>query len=487
MKDLKERAVRGGAAKTFAQAATFVLRIGAVALLARMLEPHEFGLVNMVTAMTGVLSILKDAGLSLATVQRATITDEQLSTLFWLNVLVGGILTLLTAGMAPALAAFYREPRLVQVTVGLAPGFFLNGLGVQHSAILARQMRFTACAAIDIAAILVSTAVGIAMALTGYGYWALVGMSLAFPAASSAGAWLVARWVPGPPRRSAGIRSLLQMGGAVTFNSVIVYVAYNIEKVLLGRYWGADAVGVYGRAYQLINLPTDNLNSAVGGVALSALSRLQDDPARQRSYFLKGYSLVVALTLPATIACALFADEIVFVVLGPKWAEAGVILRLLTPTILVFGLINPMFWLLFSRGLMGRSVRIALVIAPLVIGAYVVGLPYGPRGVALAYSIALTVWLWPHILWCLRGTPISPGDLLRSVSKPFLSGAAAGAICVGFQAAARASALSPLARLALGCAVLTGSYLWMLLYATGQKAFYLDLLRGLRGGAVTGT
>jgi PST family polysaccharide transporter len=449
-----------------------------------MLEPQEFGLVNMVTAITGILSILKDVGLSLATVQRPTVTEEQLSTLFWLNVLVGAILTLVSVALAPGLAAFYREPRLVGVTAALAPGFFINGLGVQHGAILARQMRFAACAAIDIAAICVSTAVGIGMARMGYGYWSLVGMSLAMPAANSIGSWLAARWVPGSPRRSAGIGSMVQMGGTVTLNSVIVYVAYNVEKVLLGRFWGADAIGLYGRAYQLINIPTENLNSAIGGVALSALSRLQDDPVRLKSYFLKGYSLVLALTLPATIACALFADEIVFVVLGPKWGASAAILRLLAPTTLVFALINPTFWLLFALGLLGRSLRIALVIAPLVIVAYIVGLPWGPRGVALAYSVAMTIWVFPHILWCVSGTPVTMADLVRAVSKPFLSGIAAGALCLAFKVTA--GPLAPAVRLLIGGALLGGSYAWVLLYATGQKTFYLDLLRGLRRSAPTG-
>lgn len=484
MKDLKGKALRGGLAKAFAQAATFGLRIGSLAMLARILDPHEFGLVSMVTVITGALSILKDAGLPLATVQRATVTEEQLSTLFWLNVLVGAILTLLTLALAPYVSAFYREPRLVRVTAALAPGFLLSGLGAQHAAILARQMRFTAGAAIDVVAIFVSASVGIGMAVAGYGYWALVGMSLALPAVSSIGAWLVARWVPGPPRRRAGIGSMVHLGGAVTFNSVIVYIAYNVEKVLLGRFWGAEAVGIYGRAYQLINIPTENLNSAVGGVALSALSRLQDDPDRLRNYFLKGYAVVLALTVPATIACAIFAEDIVLVVLGPKWGEAAVILRLLTPTILVFALINPLFWLLFSMGLMGRSVRIALVISPLVIAAYILGLPYGPRGVALAYSAALTAWLLPHIAWCIHGTPISPADMLRAVSKPLISGVSAAVLCLAFRFTV-ATALPAPARLLVGSALLGGSYLWVLFYAMGQKAVYVDLVRGLGKQAAT--
>ena len=122
MKDLKQRSVRGGVAKAVAQGLTFVLRIGAIALLARLLEPREFGLVNMVTAVTGVLAILKDAGLSLATVQREQVSHEQHSAVFWLNVAFGGLLALVCVGAAPAVAALYSEPRLVAVTATLGPG-----------------------------------------------------------------------------------------------------------------------------------------------------------------------------------------------------------------------------------------------------------------------------------------------------------------------------------------------------------------------------
>src|ERR1700752_698388 len=112
MKDLKQKAIQGGLARLLAQGANFVLRIGSLMILARLLTPKDYGLVGMVAAFTGVLSLFRDFGLSSAAVQRITVSEEQISTLFWINILVGVILTLLTAGMAPAIAAFYREPRL---------------------------------------------------------------------------------------------------------------------------------------------------------------------------------------------------------------------------------------------------------------------------------------------------------------------------------------------------------------------------------------
>src|SRR5208283_3221174 len=118
---------------------------------------------------------------------------------------------------------------------------------------------------------------------------------------------LATGWIPGAPRRRVGIHAMMRFGGTITLNGLIVYVAYNLEKVLLGRFWGADALGIYGRAYQLVNMPTENLNSAIGGVAFAALSRLQNEPARLKNYFLSCYSLVASMTIPLTLFGAIFA------------------------------------------------------------------------------------------------------------------------------------------------------------------------------------
>ena len=431
MEDLKAKTIHGGLARIFAQAASFALRVGSLMVLARLLSPKDFGLVGMVTAFTGVLTLFRDFGLSAAAVQRTTVTEEQISTLFWINVLLGALLALVALGMAPAIAAFYREPRLFGVTAVLAAGFLFNAAGTQHSALLQRQMRFTALAVISVVSLTVGTAVGIGGARAGYGYWALVMMTITSPLIATIGFWLTTGWVPGMPQRRAGIRSMMHFGGALTFTGLLVYVGYNAEKVLIGRFWGADAIGIYGRAYQLVSIPTENLNSAVGEVAFSALSRLQDDPVRLRSYFLKGFSLVLGLTLPVTIACGLFADDIVFVLLGPKWKDAAAIIRLLSPTIAIFAIINPLGWLIFSIGLVARGMKAAPVLAAIMIAGYVIGLPYGPKGVAFAYSAALTLWVIPHILWCVHGTVISFRDVLLTVSRPLASGIVAGALAFG--------------------------------------------------------
>jgi O-antigen/teichoic acid export membrane protein len=340
-------------------------------------------------------------------------------------------------------------------------------------------MRFTALAVISVVSLIAGGVIAIAGAEAGYGYWALVALSVTSPLVATIGFWLTTGWVPGKPQRRAGIRSMMHFGGTLTLNGLVAYIAYNSEKILIGRFWGADAIGLYGRAYQLVNIPTDNLNGAIGEVAFSALSRLQDDPVRFKSYFLKGFSLVLGLTLPITFACALFADDIVFVVLGPKWKDAVTVVRLLAPTIAIFAIINPLGWLTYSIGLVTRCLRIALVFAPIMITGYVLALPYGPNGVAFAYSAVMTLWVIPHILWCIHGTVISFRDILLAVCRPLTSAILAGVIAFGARLIC-GPFVSTGPRLILETSVLFMMFFVALLSAGEQKVLYLGLLRGLR-------
>lgn len=477
MKDLKQRTIRGGVARLCAQGANFLIRLAALMILARLLGPKDFGLVGMVTAFTGVLNLFRDFGLSSAAIQRATVTKEQVSTLFWINMLVGLVLGIFSVVMAPAIALLYHEPRLVWVTIVLAFGFVFNAAGVQHSAILMREMRFTALATINTISLFVGSAIAIAGAKMGYGYWALVAMTVTVPLAATVGFWMATAWVPGMPQRQTGMRSMMRFGGTITLNGLVAYIAYNAEKVLIGRFWGADAIGLYGRAYQIVNIPTDNLNTAIGEVAFSALSRLQGDAQRFRSYFLKGYALVLTLTIPITLICTVFAKDVILVVLGPKWLEAVPIFRLLGPTILVFALINPMGWVLWSLGLVRKSLKIALVFAPIMIVGYIIGLSYGPKGVAFAYSSVMVLWVVPHIAWCIHGTPVSGRDILSALSRPMASSVLAAGIAMAVRTLCF-QRLSPLFLLTVESATLLIAFAAILLFVAGQKSFYLDLLRG---------
>ena len=475
--ELKGKSLRGGAVSIGSQGVKLVLQMGTVMLLARLLSPEDFGLASMAGTFMAFLGLFRDAGLGSATVQRHEITHDQLSTLFWINVAVGTSLTASAIALTPALVWFYHEPRLFWVAAVLASSFLFTGLMAQHGALITREMRFLTQAKIDLTSLAVSSATGVVMAFLGFRYWSLVGMWVASNIVSTAGVWLAVPWLPGPPRRNCGVLPMLYFGGLSTLNSFLVYLAWNSDNILLGRYWGAGALGVYGRAYQLATLPVEQWTSTLSGVALSGLSAVQHDPERLSRSFLKAYSMLLSVTVPIAIACPLFADEIIRVLLGEKWMEVAPIFRLLAPTSLVFALANPLSWLVISTGRMGRAVSMTAVTTPVVIVGILLGLSHGSFGVAMGYSGAMLVIIIPIAAWAKQGTGITWSGLLAASRAPFLAGLLAGSVGL----AAKVSfggALAPIPMLALGLALVLGVYASALV-AMGQKNLYVDLFSEL--------
>ena len=220
--DLKGRSVRGGLLTLTSQGAQFLMQSISTVVLARLLVPADFGLVAMVTAVTGLGQAFADLGLSEATIQHPEISHEQVSTLFWINVAIGLTLMSITAALAPVLAWFYREPRLKDITLLLSLTFLVGGLRVQHDALLRRQMRFTSLAIRDVTSYVLAVPVAITLAWRGAGYWALVALPLTLNSTQMSLSWLMAHWTPGLPRRDAKVRSLIAFGGNVAASYVVV-------------------------------------------------------------------------------------------------------------------------------------------------------------------------------------------------------------------------------------------------------------------------
>src|SRR5712692_4022203 len=275
LNDLRGRAISGGLVTAGAQIGRFALNLASAVILARLLVPADFGLVAMVATLTGFLRIFKDAGLSTATVQKDKITQAQVSNLFWVNVSVSAFLSLIVAGLAPAVAWFYREPRLLRVTLALSIAFAVSGSVVQHQALLNRQMRYKALAMIDIAAAACGLLVGIAMAGLGCGYWSLVGMQLATTLAELVLTLSVSRWRPQRPMRRSGTRPMLNFGASLTLADFVRRLAAGTDTLLLGRFYGAEATGLYSRATVLLMRPLEQVIMPFEAVFMPVLSRLQ--------------------------------------------------------------------------------------------------------------------------------------------------------------------------------------------------------------------
>lgn len=427
--DLGGRAARGLVVTVASQVLKFSLMMVGTVILARLLTPQDYGLVGMVAVVTGFISMFKDLGLSAATIQKDQISGDQVSTLFWVNIGLSVVVTLVTMAIAPAVAFFYGEPRLTMLTIGFSIGFFFGGLTVQHEGLIRRQMRFVALAASEIISLVLGLVAAIVLARLKFSYWALVANQLVQGITYAVTIWLLSGWRPARPVRNAGIRSMLAFGGNLTGFHVVNYFARNLDNMLIGKFWGSRELGLYAKAYQLLLFPIDQINAPISAVAIPALSRLTDAPARYRSVYTRIIEKVAMLTMPGMAFMIATSDWIVLIVLGEQWMEASAIFAWLGIAGLVQPVANTVGWLFISQGRTRDMFRWGIIGSTIIITSLVIGLPWGGKGVATSYSLIYLIIVAPLSMWFVgRSGPVRLADVYHAVSAIALASAAVLAV-----------------------------------------------------------
>ncbi|WP_193210599.1 lipopolysaccharide biosynthesis protein [Luteolibacter marinus] len=438
--NLRRSSVRGASLMSFSRIMGMGLRFLSTGILARLISRDDFGLFAMTAVITGFLSIFMDVGLSQATIQRPEINHRQISTLFWINVGLGVFITAVFAASAPLVAAFYHQPALVGMIPVLSLSFLFGSLGLQHLALLTRNMRYPLLAGIEIFSMAAGVITAVWMARAGFGYWALVGMAVAPAVAKSTAAWIALRWTPGLPSRRTGVRGMLKFGGDILGFNIVNYFSRQTDTILVAKFCGAAPVAAYEKAYSLLLMPVGQINGPLGAVTIPALSRLQEDPERYRRYFLNAILLVCSLSMPVIAGITLFADQVVLVWLGRDWASSAELFRLLAIAALIGGISNPAGWVLISLGMTKRYRLLGLANSAVIVAAFVIGLLVGPkepgqfgsmRGVAIGYSTAMLLNFVPYWAWALKRTPVDLRSVLSTMVTPALACVPASAAAIG--------------------------------------------------------
>jgi O-antigen/teichoic acid export membrane protein len=416
--DLGNRSARSTAYTGGAQAVGLLLRMGATVVLARLLTPADYGLFGMVTVVVAFISLFNDFGLSMATIQKEKMTHAEASTLFWVNVGVSSLLSGLLIVLSPVVVWFYHEPKLFWLNIVLAPSLVVGGLRVQHGAILRRQMRFGVIALVDLTALIFGIACGIAIAWARHDYWGLAAMHWGSCLTACIGTWLVCGWCPGLPGKLAAVRSHLHFGTRLTGSQLLQFLMGNLDNILIGRFWGTIALGLYARAYQLLLLPVQQISVPLMTVATPTLSRLQAEPGQFRHYYCRAVNLMAFAILPMIAVLAALAHEAVFLLLGPSWSLAATIFQALA----LAGAIEPFMssaqWIMIATGRTDRLFYWSLLSSSVIVLSFIIGIPWGGVGVAIAYAGARCLLIVPSMWFALRGTQIGLPDVGRAVWRP---------------------------------------------------------------------
>jgi polysaccharide transporter, PST family len=451
-----------------AQGGGLVLQLTSTIVLARLLGPAEYGVIAMVAAVTAFAGLFRDLGLSTSTIQRKEISDAQLSTLFWVNVTIGAILTALTIAASPLVAWFYGRPELTAVTMALSLSLVIGSFGTQPGALLNRKMRFGHLAIANLAGATLSVLVSITLALRGLSYWALVAGTLTGGFLTTLLLNLLSGWRPGSPVRHSGVRSMLAYGANITAFDFANYFHRNLDNILIGRVWGADALGLYSRAYQLLMFPIQNLRNPIMAVAFPAMSRLQDQPEQFRRYYRQVTCFLASLSMPLTAFLAVSSQPIIDVVLGPQWLGAVPIFSVLA----VVAFIQPAYSLvglvMLSSGNARGYLRVGLFNVAVYILGFVVGVRFGPVGLAAGYAVATYLIIVPSLSMSFRGTAIKQSDFWIAVAVPGCASLCAAAVLY-FALSRWSGATTPVA-LAVGAGLFAAIYFGLYLLLPGGKS-----------------
>lgn len=434
MADAGGKSARGIVWNVGTQGLGYLLRLASIPILARLLSPDDYGLVALVTAITGLVAVIGTLGVSEAVIQRPTVTHAQASTLFWINAGAGLLLMLLTMACAPLLAYAFDRAELTGIAVASATTFFIAGLGVQHQALMLRRLMHRQVALRQLASLVTGIVASVAAAIAGAGYWALVVQMVVQSLVAVCLAWASLPWRPGLPRRRSDIGGMLSFGGGISTFNILNYFGRNSDVVIIGYFLGASPLGLYTRAYGLLTAPLMQIHGPVSMVMRPTLAGLWPEPKRYRKYFLTVLAGLCYLCMPLVLVLAVLAEDVVRVMLGDRWSESAVVFRWLAVVgfLQIVGYTNG--WLYATSGRAWQWVRWAIISRPLIIASFFIGIPWGIQGVAASYA-AVELVLSPLGIWLAgRGTPVSLRDVLAAVAKPAVVSAVMAGTAFGVMA-----------------------------------------------------
>lgn len=398
------RGARGGVVTMLGQMVKLATQLVGVVVLSRLLSPTDFGLIAMVAVFVGLSELLRDFGMPTAALQARTLSHAQASNFFWANTALGCVGAALLVLSTPWVVDIYGQPELALIMPVLAVSPLLNGMQAQMQVRLARQMRFVAVAATDVAAYVLGLVVACCAALLGYGYWALVAQTLTIALTLLSTRWMACAWLPSLPARGVGSRTQLTSGSHFGLAQTMTYAASNADTLVIGARFGSDWAGYYNRAFQLLTVPINSLLSPLTQVVIPTVHAAVKSGHSQTAVLLR-IQFALGFVVVGVFACAAaVAPSLIPIALGEDWDNSIPIFQILAigGSVQVFSFVS--FWA-FILGDFGKQLLYYnLVTKPLSIILIVAGSVCGPLGIAAGYAAGLLI-SWPiNLLWLARIT-----------------------------------------------------------------------------------
>lgn len=420
--ELKAIAIRGAGINMGAQMVGFLCQTVGVVVLARLLKPGDFGLVAMVTAFYLWPMNFGVNGFTEFIIQKEELGEKEINSIFWLQLFLGILLAIGFAFFGFFLVEFYTEPALSGIAAVMATGIVFQAICVSPMALLRREMKFAAVGIVELAGVILSVVLAISAAIGGMGYWSVVVRQLTIPAVSMIGCWMVCSWRPGRLGDLSGALAGLRYAMQIYCNYTLGYLRGNIDKVLIGKFHGTGSLGVYERSYHLFSVPFTQLLNPLHSVALATLSRLRHDKEQMCAYYTKAVSMVAFPGGLAALLLTISGKDLVFVLLGPKWNDAGPVVMAFGPGIAAYLVYGTHQWLHLSLGVPNRWVKWNLFASVISVIAFVLAAPFGAMGMAITFSGVGYALMLPAVWYAGRPIELKMKVVIGSMWPYFASG-----------------------------------------------------------------
>lgn len=425
---LGRTAARGVAYQASAQAFKIFMTVVSTAVVARILTPDDYGVIAMTAPLTGFILIFQNLGLNQAVIQSRSLTEEQTNALFFYNMAASATIAAILLLVSPLVGWFYADSRPAEIVAASALTVLISGSALQHTALLTRNMRFRALSVVDVAATAVTFLCTFLWALLLQSYWSLWLGTFCGAVVSASLLWHFDRWRPNRHVVWSSARDQIRFGTNLTGFNLLNFLIRNVDHVLIAKAWGPASLGLYDRSYKLMMFPISNINYPLTRVVLPALVKVRDEPERFRRVYVLAIRALALGSIPGIMAAAMLSDRLVPLILGERWMAASPIFFWLSLAAITQPITSSTGWLFMATGRAREMLRWAMLAAPVTIASFLIGLPWGPEGVAAAYFFGQVLLVPLLYLWCARGTPVRASDLYGAILPTLGGGIAAWVI-----------------------------------------------------------
>jgi O-antigen/teichoic acid export membrane protein len=389
-------------------------------ILARLLSPNDFGLVAMAAVMLGFMELFKDLGTGSAVIQRKEISEELLSSIFWINAGFGLIFAAGLYCVSPALGVFYREPGVVPLMQVMSLSFFVSALSIVQYNLLSREMAFKRQSKIELVTALFSSVGSVSMASAGFGVMTLVYQPLLNAVLTLALLWGASTWRPKWEFHWREVRQVAGYSLNLTGFNVLNYIARNADNLLIGRYLGAQDLGYYDLAYRLMLYPLQSISAVVSKVMFPLYSKIQDDLLRFRSTYLTVAGSIALISFPLMLGLLAVSQPFVLALFGERWQPVVPLLMIFAPIGAIQSINTTVGSIYLATGRTDVMMLAGSGFSVVVMLAFAIGLQWGIIGVAAAYVIAYSILFIPSFYIAFQLIDLRLSDLVKVLWRTLL-------------------------------------------------------------------